>query len=899
RPLRHFKLDHPVTSERKFMRWRACRHRMAVTRRYITRSAVKNGDNSEQQQAKVRTTRTSRLRAAATSPTEAISRSLSVKDTPKKEINSVSLSRSQSGKDIPRDSFVTKEASGSPSGKESKDSGSPSRSLQGSSRIRRVGVSDKRGLTASSGSSEKEKSPAHLSSSDGTVSSPRKEKDKSSKRKSNLNRSLNAEEVVPLDADEDSSVIRRRRRRVEVHDGNISLDSGPPTSHSSRSESSPQSDLPPSRALLRLTADSSSHFLQARRLSPPVASTPSSTPMLLSKLKPSTPLSAYGAGAQSETRTEKISQRAERLLSSARDAVTRLNKISNESSNICDDSDNIKLLSGLGETSSSIDTNIDKTVNKSDIYPSEETQVKKSHSQSPECDGILSEIPVTSSSENGFIEVLPRSRTSSPSKPPSSILKKKSIEEQFPIVTSTSGQQMPVSILKRKTSQDEVGCASGGASIPPPPVTFSPSVLEQSENKRQGILKKRSSLDESEVLRRRSCSPDMTVWESGISSEFRPILKNQRRSSMEELVRRTLSPDPQPQSILKRRTSRDDEIEERNSGSPEPQGILKRKSATSSNSSSSSSSPHVSIAASVIMNVVGMDPNAEILPLDGSSEQVRPILKKKSSSEDNTTADSSSTEAPKPILKKKASVDVDDLEEKPMKPILKSSRKSSQEDQSSWESASSMESPVRCLILRSRSLGGSDSASGSDCEVVRPILKQPSGDRSSRERSASPRHRLSFCDDEEDRAGSASGSKVPSDESRNVSPSREGVMLRRRLKQASVKMSSSSSSVDNELSAIFNKRRSLESSADAEQDTAEIRRSPIVMESPRGLPRPMSVAERVLNMENFLVQESSSKPTGAVPKRPGSLRTFRDRERFHTQPITLHELNASSRRFCK
>ena len=37
-------------------------------RRYITRSAVKNGDSSEQH-AKVRTTRTSRLRAAATSPT--------------------------------------------------------------------------------------------------------------------------------------------------------------------------------------------------------------------------------------------------------------------------------------------------------------------------------------------------------------------------------------------------------------------------------------------------------------------------------------------------------------------------------------------------------------------------------------------------------------------------------------------------------------------------------------------------------------------------------------------------------------------------------------------------------------------------------------------------------------
>ena len=611
--------------------------------------------------------------------------------------------------------------------------------------------------------------------------------------------------------------------------------------------------------------------------------------------------SVYSGGTQHEARTEKISQKADRLVSTARDAAARLSKISSESSKICDGSDNRELLSGLGESSSSsIDTNANKTVNKSDTYRSAEYPVKKSRSQSPERDNFQSQIPVKSSDtpplENG-VEAVPRSRTGSPSKPPSSILKKKSIEEQFPIVTSTSGHQMPVSILKRKTSQDDGGCAGGGTSLPPPPVTFSPSVLEQSESKRQGILKKRCSLDESEVLRRRSCSPDMTGWDSGLSSEFRPILKNQRRSSMEELVRRTLSPDPQPQSILKRRTSRDDEIEERTSGSPEPQGILKRKSATSSSSSSNSTSPHVSIAASVIMNVAGMDPSSDLLPLDGSSEQVRPILKKKSSSEENTTADSSSTEAPKPILKKKASVDVDDLEEKPMKPILKSSRKSSQEEQSSWESASSMDSPGRCLILRSRSLGGSDSASGSDCEVVRPILKQPSGDRSSRERSASPRHRLSFCSDQEDRAGSAPGSRVPSDESRNASPSREGVMLRKRLKQSSAMKSSSSSSVDNELSAILNKRRSLETSADAEQDAAQVRRSrsPIVVESPRGLPRPMSVAERVMNMESFLVQDSSPKPTGAVPKRPGSLRAFRDRERFHTQPITLHELHASSR----
>jgi hypothetical protein len=368
---------------------------------------------------------------------------------------------------------------------------------------------------------------------------------------------------------------------------------------------------------------------------------------------------------------------------------------------------------------------------------------------------------------------------------------------------------------------------------------------------------------------------------------------------MEELVRRTLSPDPHPQSILKRRTSREDEVEERTSGSPEPQGILKRKSATSSNSSSSSTSPHVSIAASVIMNVAGLDPASEMLPHDGSTEHVRPILKKKSSSEENTAADSSSTEAPKPILKKKASVEIDDLEERPMKPILKSSRKSSQEEQTSWETAS-VDSPLRCLILRSRSAGGSDSASGSDCEVVRPILKQPGSDRSSRERSASPRHRLSFCNGKEQQVVKAErsdtmASRKGSDESRNCSPNREGALRRRRSTQSSVTKSNSPSSVDNELSAILNKRRSFEVTSQMDLESVQMRRSPVVMETACGQVRPMSVAERVLTMESFLGQEmGSARQTGAVPKRPASLRASRDRERFHTQPITRHELNASA-----
>lgn len=630
------------------------------------------------------------------------------------------------------------------------------------------------------------------------------------------------------------------------------------------------------------------------------------------------------SGVLPEARSDRVSQKVDRLMALTRETVARLDKLtcnSPASSKAYDGLDSMGTStvqtsletsaqheSGLGECSSaSSKVTIHKTVNKSDIYHSTDFTVKKTHSPSTRGDSFsLSDnlhspsvnvnSPDLSPLENGSGEMCARPRVGSPSKHPSSILKKKSVDEPYPLPVPSGGpQQMPVSILKRKTSQDEVGSVSGGSSAYPP-VTFSPTVLEQTgSGKRQGILKKRSSLDESEVLRRRSCSPDVAGWDPDSLSEFRPILKNQRRSSMQELVRRTQSPDPHPQSILKRRTSPEDEVEERTSCSPEPQGILKRKSATSSSSSSSSTSPHISIAASVIMNVAGLDPGTDMPPLDASMEHVRPILKKKSSSEDNTTADSSSTEAPKPILKKKTSVEVDDLEERPMKPILKSSRKSSQEEQTGRDS------PVRCLILRGRSAGGSDSASGSDCEVVRPILKQPGSDRSSRERSASPRHRLSFSDDSEQNVvrvekRDSVGSGIGSDESRNGSPNREGVIHRRRLKQSSVPKTNPPSSIDNELSAILNKRRSFEVPVEVDSESLHYRRSPVVMETALGQPRPISVAERILTMENFLSQEiGSARQTGAVPKKPGSQRASRDRERFHTQPVTLHELNASAR----
>ena len=150
-----------------------------------------------------------------------------------------------------------------------------------------------------------------------------------------------------------------------------------------------------------------------------------------------------------------------------------------------------------------------------------------------------------------------------------SILKK--LNEDCHLENPPNRQHSPVSILKHKSSDGDGKDSSMDTPHVVLPVTFSPSVIEPL-NKRHGILKKRSSLDESEIMRRRSCSPDVSFLENS-SSEFRPILKNQRRSSLDEIVRRAQSPDPYLTSILKRKSSREDESEDRQL-SPEPQVIL-------------------------------------------------------------------------------------------------------------------------------------------------------------------------------------------------------------------------------------------------------------------------------------------------------------------------------------
>lgn len=280
----------------------------------------------------------------------------------------------------------------------------------------------------------------------------------------------------------------------------------------------------------------------------------------------------------------------------------------------------------------------------------------------------------------------------------------------------------PISILKHKAIDSEGSdrLASFGGSHAPSPVTFSPSVMEPVSHKRHGILKKRSSLDESEILRRRSCSPDVSFADN-IYSEFRPILKNQRRSSLDDIIKRDRSPDQQPASILKRKSSKEDdrEIYRSSLGSPEPQSILKRKLANSVRANSVSH--HVTIASDVAStNVSGntiTSTNASLVSESLEGSEVRPILKKKYGKEELIGGDISSLE-PRPILKKKSSTDSDEHEhDRPKKTILKSSRKNSYEE-GSYEMEST--SPRKLSVLKNRA---------SEIENVRPILKQSSGSR--------------------------------------------------------------------------------------------------------------------------------------------------------------------------
>lgn len=230
---------------------------------------------------------------------------------------------------------------------------------------------------------------------------------------------------------------------------------------------------------------------------------------------------------------------------------------------------------------------------------------------------------------------------------------------------STQPSNNIVSILKRKDSS-----TSSNASL----VTFSPNVIDMEPTTRrsahrQGILKKRSSLDES-MRYSRSHSPSSASSES----EKGCLVKNtRRRNSSEELNHH---------GILKQKSydssgggsaaGYSSGIGGSSGGYNTPnsssgvQGILKKPSLTPSDHCHDQPTKHVSISEAVILAAAELCKDMIIID-DGQSEYIKPILKM-----DNEHGQTE--RRPKPILKKNHSSENEEI-----RSILKS-RKSSREE---------------------------------------------------------------------------------------------------------------------------------------------------------------------------------------------------------------------------
>ncbi|XP_044598078.1 supervillin-like isoform X3 [Cotesia glomerata] len=289
----------------------------------------------------------------------------------------------------------------------------------------------------------------------------------------------------------------------------------------------------------------------------------------------------------------------------------------------------------------------------------------------------------------------------------------KTINDEVQVISSTTvsssrNQSALISILKHKSLDIETTTADESRQF----VTLAVDNIKVN-NKKHGILKKRSSLDENEILRRRNNSPD--VYAELSSLDYSPISTNERRSSLDELVKRPRSPESHLTSILKRKTSGEDDREE--FYTTEPQSILKRPS--SGSCKLNSAGHHVSIAAAVAKTLG----NTEFIN-GGACTQVRPILKKKISREESSSSDPPSLE-PRPILKKKSSTESDEHEDKPKKTILKSSKKSSEDSSNESEATS----PKKLSVLKNRALQRRTN-SLPECDAVRSILKNSSSGRS-------------------------------------------------------------------------------------------------------------------------------------------------------------------------
>ncbi|XP_050301678.1 uncharacterized protein LOC126739900 isoform X2 [Anthonomus grandis grandis] len=583
------------------------------------------------------------------------------------------------------------------------------------SRLRAQATISNQGSPSASSKSEKGISPLS------EPRTPKVERDKSSKRKSNLNRSLTSEEVPSSSLYDDPKSARRRRRFFppEV------LQTSPSRPASTNDRTAPSSDLP---SLQLPTSTSESPTVAVSSYSsyiPYTSSLKLSTPSRRSELSihmenarrsvvsPSTPDPHKYKPFQTAKRTQTSSPKDK--TSPSLMSLRSLNKNSMPSHSQSDRERNVRGVPRRSSASVS-DNEIRNTAKRMQELTAftRETLARVESLASRNREFMKKQ-----SSTKSLVPKPSSSSEKSSSQGPSSILKRKPMREEKETVVvndpppAITLQHGPVSILKRKIGQDE---KTDSHSNHTPPVTFSPNVVEPATtNRKQGILKKRRSLDESTVMRHRSCSPDV----ANKASDSRSILKNQRRSSLEEL-RRTQSPEVHIQGILKRKPSKN---EEEDFSLNSPQGILKRRSGASS-AGSTSSTPHVSITTAVILAAAG---GAEmILEPETSQDSVKPILKKTRCIEEYVVSEpNTSSDGPKPILKKKSSTDTDDGDDsKPMRPILKQPKSSQRE------------------VLDTGQDGRySRFSSGKTNRDVRPILKSASL------RAESPRPRLSFCGD--------------------------------------------------------------------------------------------------------------------------------------------------------
>ncbi|XP_019766886.2 uncharacterized protein LOC109542202 isoform X2 [Dendroctonus ponderosae] len=487
------------------------------------------------------------------------------------------------------------------------------------------------------------------------------ERDKSSKRKSNLNRSLTSEVVPPPTCSYDDAKTARRRRRFFPQEV-LSQAPKSSTNHQSASSAMPSpvlstASISPSSPLY--TSNSAPLTLVPRR---------SELSVHMANARKSVTASdphKYKPFAARRAQTSSPKDRNSSNAAKGRIATSTEAKSSDKEKSVGASMSGARTSMSDNETS----RNIAKRMEELTAFTRETlARVERLANRTQELPKSLAKLEARPSNVH---------RTSAG---PSSILKRNRREEKETAVVvknepPAASHAAPVSILKRTVARDE---KTDPHSTHTPPVTFSPSVVDPATSKRkQGILKKRRSLDESTVMRHRSCSPDV----ANKASDFRSILKSQRRSSLEEL-RCLQSPEPHIQGILKRKPSRNEEDDVSLSS---PHSILKRRSGASS-AGSTGSTPHVSITTAVILAAAG---GAEMILEPDVQDPVRPILKKKSS-EECSFSESTWSDTPKPILKKKSSTDTDDGDDsKPIRPILKlprGSREALDTGQEGWHS---------------------------------------------------------------------------------------------------------------------------------------------------------------------------------------------------------------------